>query len=115
MAAQFRIKLSEAGVKHNGEVTETKRESEVAVIKQLFEIAASKEAEVKKCNCIIDCIEQVENLTDDCLEILFTKEDLGFLESALKVVASTPQGIPIGWLRFARPIFRQLENPEKVE
>jgi serine phosphatase RsbU (regulator of sigma subunit) len=110
MAKTFEIRLTKAGEKKaNGTEQIEVREVELAMLTSCFELAASKETDKRKQNCIIDVLEQIENLSGDVLEL--TKDDLDRLDAGKAIVCNSQQGMPIGWLRFARSILRQLENP----
>jgi hypothetical protein len=87
------------------------REVELAVLRNLFSIAANSQKDYKKLNVCYDLVAEIESITDQ-IEFKISPSDLkDFLIPAIEKSADQR---PDSWY-FARKLFKCIENPKIIE
>ena len=126
MAKQYIIKLSPKEVTRDvgkGE-KEPLNVLEKNILMQLFEIASTYKKKISDSMLCYDCIQQIENLKDDDLELEFTEADIKFLEEGFEATAGVYQGggevsgmakRPHIWMKKCYKLFEQIKNPKTRE
>lgn len=115
MAKEYLVRLSPPGTASGDGTVEDVRKIELSILSQLNELAASKEKEHRKRNCIFDVIEQIDNVSDSDAGVMLTKDDLSRMDNGMKLVTESQAGMPILWVRYAKALLRQLESPGEVK
>jgi hypothetical protein len=88
------------------------RDVEIAVLKNLFMIAANAQKDTRRLNTCYDMVDEIERITDGIEGFKISPSDLkDFLIPAIEKSADQR---PDSWY-FARNLFRQIENPKEVE
>jgi hypothetical protein len=108
MAKVYRITFTQSGSERVGE--KDKREAEISILQQLFELAANTAKKFKDANLCLDLAAQMENLTTE-QSVTFTKEDLKFLEAGWVFSEGSR---PNGWW-LCKELLKQLESPKEED
>jgi hypothetical protein len=113
----YRINLTKAAAKsitvqtQNGPTKLDVRETEIAMLSNLFDIAANKESKTTRVMQLMDCVGAVENLNATEEHIDVDQEDMNALKTAFEGMAGQR---PHAWLR-CRDLLEQLNEPKLID
>lgn len=88
------------------------REIELAVLKNLFMIAANAQKDYRKLNTCYDLVAEIEAITEEMGVFKISPTDLK--DYLIPAVEKSAEQRPDSWY-FARRLFKQLENLKEVE
>ena len=97
------------------DVEKVARDIEIVTLKNMFRFARNKEASIDTGCLITDCLDQLDNLTNEESIIKFTEQDIGYLKTGYKISANENAGLINFWFDHCKDIMRQIRKPVDQE